>query len=169
MFSHLRAPLVAGLIASIFLLAACRSASPQTGGSQPPSPRPPAQATAPTSAASAPAGATATIVSQAQPGFSGKVISGTVEYNGAVPPDGSTLYLALVKSPNDQQPRTCIDAERDPINDQGQFYAQVACNPQPGDQLMYVLIIGPPAQRDWHPGVVPLPSDLTNVHLVVSS
>ncbi len=165
MFSPPRARLLPGLIASAFLLTACLSTSPQGGGSQSPA----TQAPAATSAPPAPAGATATIVSQPQPGFNGKVISGTVEYQGAAPPSGSTLYLALVKSASDTSPRPCIDAERDPVNDQGQFYAQVACSPQPGDQLMYVLIIGPPAQRDWHSGVMPLPSDLTNVHLVVSS
>jgi hypothetical protein len=169
MFSPSRARIVTGLIGSALLLTACLSPTPQSkSGQAPPPPPPAAQAPAPVSA-SATAAASATIVSQAQPGFSGKVISGTVEYQGAAPPAGSTLYLALVKSASDSSPRACIDAERDPVNDQGQFYAQVACSPQPGDQLMYVLIIGPASERDWHPGVVPMPSDLTDVRLVISS
>jgi hypothetical protein len=161
-----RLPLLPGYALSALLLSACLSSKPQSGTRQPPAAQAPStRAPAATSAAAAPA-ASATIVSQAQPGFSGKVISGTIEYNGGAPPPGSTLYLALVKSANDPQPRSCIDADRNPVNDQGQFYAQVACNPQAGDQLMFVLIIGPAAQRDWHMGVVPLPSDLTNVQLV---
>jgi hypothetical protein len=113
--------------------------------------------------------ATGTIVSQQQPGFSGKVMSGTVAINGGAPPAGSTLFLGLVKSASDQQPRTCIDAERDPVNEQGQFYAQVSCNPQSGDQLMFVLVVGPAGNRDWHQAVVPLPADLSNMQLQAPS
>ena len=99
-------------------------------------------------------------MSQQQPGFSGRVISGIVALRGAAPPAGSTLFLGLVKGPSDQQPRTCIDAERNPVNEEGQFYAQVGCQPQSGDQLMYVLVVGPSGNRDWHQAVVPIPSDL---------
>jgi hypothetical protein len=143
------------------LLCGCLGANPNTQTAAPPA----ATTTLPATSTAVPASATATLVSQAQPGFSGKVISGTVSLAGNIPPTGSTLFLALVKSANDPQPRPCIDAQRNPVNEQGQFYAQVACTPQPGDQLSYVLIVGAPAARDWHPGVVPLPSDLTNVRL----
>ena len=165
MLSSLHLRLLPGFAASAFLLCSCLSSTPQAGA---PAQSPAAGPSATAAAVRTQPSATATIVSQAQPGFSGKVISGTVAYNGGAPPAGSTLYLALVKSANDTQPRACIDAERDPINDQGQFYAQVACTPQTGDQLEYVLIIGPAAQRDWHMGVVPLPSDLTNVRLEIT-
>ncbi len=164
MLNTLSLRLLPGFAVSTFLLCGCLSSTPQGSA-----PSQTATVAATVAGARAQPSATGTIVSQAQPGFSGKVISGTVAYNGGVPPAGSTLYLALVKSANDPQPRACIDAERDPINDQGQFYAQVACSPQTGDQLEYVLIIGPAAQRDWHQGIVPLPSDLTNVHLEITS
>jgi hypothetical protein len=92
-------------------------------------------------------------------------MSGTITVTGAPPPPNSTLYLGLVKSASDPQPRLCIDAERDPVDQAGKFSARVACTPQPGDQLSYTLIIGPPGLRDWHSGVVPLPSDLTSLRL----
>lgn len=114
------------------------------------------------SASATPPVAPATLVSQPQPGASGVLMSGVVTLNGQAPPDGSTLYLALVKSADDVQPRTCIDAERNPVNNVGQFYAQVACKPQQGDMLLYVLIIGRPEDRNWHRGVIPMPLDLTN-------
>lgn len=154
-----RAAVLAGMA---LLLGGCLSANPNSGASTPPPPPPPQQQPA---AATPNAVAASTVVSQAQPGATGRVISGTISWAGGAPPAGSTLFLALVKSANDPQPRTCIDAARNPVNDQGQFYAQVACAPQAGDQLSFVLIIGPAGERNWHSGVVPLPADLANVHL----
>lgn len=112
--------------------------------------------------------AAATIVSQAQPGATGLLMTGVIALNGDAPPPGSTLYLGLVTSPDDNSPRTCIDAARNPVNDVGQFYAQVACKPKSGDQLLYVLILGDPGERNWHRGVIPVPSDLSNFRIDAS-
>jgi hypothetical protein len=150
------------LLLSAALSGACLSSNPApSAGSAPQGP-----VIAPTSAA-ARASASATVISQAQPGFSGKTMSGVVTFAGAAPPPGSSMFLGLAKSADDQQPRTCIDAARNPVNDVGQFYAQVACTPQQGDQLLYVLIIGPEGERNWHRGVMPIPSDLTNLQVDV--
>jgi hypothetical protein len=151
-------PLVASLLLGASLVTGCLGSNPTPATNSPPtqSQTPPPPPTLP---------ATGTVVSQQQPGFSGKVMSGVIALKGAAPPAGSTLYLGLVKSASDQQPRTCIDAERNPVNEEGQFYAQIACTPQSGDQLKYVLIVGPSGNRDWHDAVVPLPSDLSNVKL----
>src|SRR6476661_10498172 len=131
---------IATALAACALMAGCLGKSGSQGPTATPSasPTPPPPPTLP---------ATGTVVSQQQPGFSGKVISGIVALRGAAPPQGSTLFLGLVKGPSDQQPRTCIDAERDPVNEEGQFYAQVNCTPQSGDQLMYVLVVGPAGNR----------------------
>jgi len=121
-------------------------------------------------AATADAGtaAAATIVSQAQPGATGTLMTGVIALNGDAPPPGSTLYLGLVSSPNDNNPRTCIDADRNPVNAVGQFYAQVACSPKTGDQLLYVLILGDPGARDWHRGVIALPPNLRDFRIDAS-
>lgn len=153
------------LVTAVF--SGCLSSNPNANGGRGAPAAGPTLASPPASAVRAPSTASATVVSQAQPGFSGTVVSGVVSFQGAAPPDASSLYLGLVKSADDRQPRTCIDAARDPINEVGQFYAQVSCKPQPGDQLVYVLIIGPEGERNWHRGVVPMPSDLTNVHIDV--
>jgi len=92
-------------------------------------------------------------------------ITGVIVLGNEAPPPGSTLFLGLVKSVDDPNPRTCIDAERNPVTDVGQFYAQVACTPQPGDMLYYVLIIGAPEDRNWHSGVLPMPEDLTDFRI----
>ncbi|MGI8551917.1 MAG: hypothetical protein ACR2PL_14195, partial [Dehalococcoidia bacterium] len=118
-----------------------------------------------TAVSQATAAAEATIISRPQPGFSGLLMTGVLAIGGAPPPPGSTLFLGLVKSETDEDPRTCIDAERNPVNDVGQFYAQVACTPQRGDQLLYVLIIGRPEERNWHRGVIPVPPDLTDFRI----
>jgi len=106
-----------------------------------------------------------TAVSQPQPGSSGTTFSGVVTYQALAPPAQSSLYLALVKSASDPNQRACIDAARDPLDTSGQFKAQVACSPQSGDQLYYVLVIGPEGQRNWRSGVLPLPSDLTKIRI----
>jgi len=106
-----------------------------------------------------------TAVSQPQPGSSGTIFGGVVTYQGVAPPAQSSLYLALVKSAGDPNQRACIDAARDPLDSSGQFKAQVACSPQSGDQLYYVLVIGPEGQRNWRIGVLPLPSDPTKIRI----
>lgn len=150
-------------------LSACLSASPKANAPTPGVAVSPAATLATSSPPAATPAASGTVVSQAQPGFSGTVISGVVALDGGAPPAGSSLFLGLAKSADDQQPRTCIDAARDPVNDVGQFYAQVSCKPQPGDQLLYVLVIGAEGERNWRRGVVAMPSDLTNVHLTVQN
>ncbi|HTE86270.1 MAG TPA: hypothetical protein VK821_16220 [Dehalococcoidia bacterium] len=138
---------------AVLLLCGCLSANPNTNSAAP------AGAPAQT-AASAPPN-----VSQPQPGATGAVISGTVTLTGAPPPPNSSLFLGLVKSPSDQQPTVCIDAERDPVDPAGKFTARVACSPQAGDQLTYTLVIGSPGERNWHTGFAPIPADLTNLRI----
>jgi hypothetical protein len=92
-------------------------------------------------------------------------MSGTITLAGAPPPPESTLFLGLASAPGDPQPAPCIDAERDPVDSAGKFRAQVACSPKPGGQLAYTLVIGPPGQRNWHSGYLPVPSDLTNLKI----
>jgi hypothetical protein len=145
-------------VASMTVISACLSASPGGGSGA----SPPAVVTAiPTTVAPK------TAVSQPQPGSTGAVFSGMVTYQGAPPPAQSSLYLALVKSASDPNQRPCIDATRDPLDNGGQFSAQVACSPQSGDQLYYVLVIGPEGQRNWHSGALPLPADLTKIRIDV--
>jgi hypothetical protein len=138
---------------------ACLSSNPSAGSS---GAAPPAVVTAiPTTVVPK------TAVSQPQPGSTGAVFSGVVTYQGAPPPTQSSLYLALVKAATDPNQRPCIDAARDPLDNSGQFSAQVACSPQSGDQLYYVLVIGPEGQRNWHSGALPLPADLTKIRIDV--
>lgn len=157
---------------------ACQSSKPKHNLSLPPStganaavsaattagPVAPVAGSASTAAAASPTDV-ATLVSKPQPGATGVLMTGVIALNGLAPPEGSTLYLGLVKSENDSNPRTCIDPENNPVNDVGQFYAQVACTPKSGDMLLYVLIVGDPAARDWHRGVIPLPPDLTDFRI----
>jgi hypothetical protein len=144
-------PVIACLAASL-LLAGCLNSTPGVDQSQQPaSDRP-----------------TGTPFTFSQPGSNGTVFAGAVTYQGDIPPAGSSLYLALVTSPDDTQRRTCIDAERDPLSDKGVFVVQVACEPQAGDQLYYTLIIGAAGDRNWHSGVMPLPSDQRNIRIDVA-
>jgi hypothetical protein len=174
-YRRLRWSASGALVACALLSAACLSSNSNKATTSP------VIATASSAAAGAgsPAGtaspgpgdsgtAVATIVSQAQPGATGVLMTGVIALNGDAPPTGSTLYLGLVTSADDTNPRTCIDAARNPVNDVGQFYAQVACKPKSGDQLLYVLIIGDPGQRNWHRGVIPMPADLTNFRIDAS-
>lgn len=136
----------------VCLLCACLSSNPS----------PPAAPTVPTSQIATPP---PTVSSQPQPGANGTVMSGTITLVGGPPPPSSTLFLGLVKSTSDTQPRTCIDAERDPVDATGKFSARVACTPQPGDQLTYTLVVGAAGDRNWHTGYVAIPADLTTLKI----
>lgn len=155
------------LIAPLLLSAACLSAAKHSATITPTPNRAGTAAAAQAAGAGTPASG-ATIISQPQPGANGTLMAGVITLNGDPPPSGSTLFLGLVTSATDTNPRTCIDAQRNPVNDQGQFYAQVACKPQPGDQLYYVLIIGPAGDRNWRRGVITMPADLSNFQIQAS-
>jgi hypothetical protein len=92
-------------------------------------------------------------------------MSGTITLAGAAPPPASTLFRGLATSTTDTQPRTCIEAERNPVDATGNFTARVACTPQRGDQLTYTLVIGYPGERNWHTGYMAIPADLTTLKI----
>jgi hypothetical protein len=146
--ARMRPACVVGSLLALLLLTACLSPSPE--------------ASTPASTRAGTAVATSGPSAQAQPGTNGTVMSGTITLACAPPPPDSTLFLGLASSTGDAQQTTCIDAERDPVDSAGNFRAQVACSPKPGQQLTYTLIIGPPGQRNWHSGSIPIPADLSN-------